>query len=392
MTIATDVAATFMKHFSAVPAQITQAPGRVNLIGDHTDYNDGFVLPAAINFGTYIAASPRADKTVRMIASDIADSIYTFDLQNIVSDEVETWSNYVKGALKYLLASGAEFSGADLVIAGNIPQGAGLSSSASLEVAVIHSFCQLYDIEISGINAALLAQKAENEFVGCNCGVMDQLISALGQADNAMLLDCQNLQYSYTSIPEQLAIVVIDSGVKRGLVDSEYNLRRAQCDEAAAICGESSLRTVDMKKLAQHQSKLSPVLYRRALHVISENERTVAAHQALKNNDVAHLSELMRQSHLSLKDDFNVSTPQIDFLVDTIHRKIGDNGGVRMTGGGFGGCVVCLVPKAMLDDVTSLVREQYIDHTGLNATVFECYATDGPFLKTAISTANKELV
>lgn len=388
MAISSTLSATFVKHFTKAPAQITQAPGRVNLIGDHTDYNEGFVLPAAINFGTYIAASPRTDTRVRVVASDIADSVYTFDLNNLVSDDVETWSNYVKGALKYLVASGAEICGADLVISGNIPQGAGLSSSASLEVAVIHSFCRLFDIEIGGVKAALLAQQAENEFVGCNCGVMDQLISALGKADNAMLLDCQNLQYSYTSIPEQLAIVVIDSGVKRGLVDSEYNLRRAQCDEAASICGETSLRAVDNDKLSEHQSLLSCVLYRRARHVISENERTVAAHQALKNNDMTQLSLLMRQSHLSLKDDFNVSTEQIDFLVDIIHQKIGNLGGVRMTGGGFGGCVVCLVPKELVKDIRALVNEQYSKHTGLKASVFECYAADGPFLTTTYSASN----
>lgn len=379
MKMESKVTHLFREHFHQAPAQVTHAPGRVNLIGDHTDYNDSFVLPAAINFGTYIAASARTDSIVNVVAADLSNDLYSFDLNDINHSAELLWVNYLKGSLKYLREKCPEIKGANIVISGNIPQGAGLSSSASLEIAIIHSFSQLFNLDTSGVEASLMAQKAENKFVGCNCGIMDHLISSLGKQDHAMLLDCQDLTYRFAPIPDNLSILVIDSSVKRGLVDSEYNLRREQCDNAAKILGKESLRFVTNKELSSNQSQLPPVLYKRAKHVVKEGERTIEAFDALKRNDVPKLSALMKASHLSLKNDFEVSTPEVDYLVDIIQTALGETGGARMTGGGFGGCVVCILPTHLIENVRALVLDKYYTKTGLTPSFIECTAVNGPF-------------
>ena len=369
----------FIQQFGAQPELITHAPGRVNLIGDHTDYNDGFVLPAAINFGTDISASKRDDRTVCVYAHDCDAQTVGFSLDDIQFDPQRMWVNYVSGTLKVLMDSFPEIKGANLVVSGNVPQGAGLSSSASFEIAVLKTYAQLYDLELSGIEAALKGQKAENTFVGCNCGIMDQLISAMGQAQHAMLLDCRSLTFQDAPIPKDLSIFIVNSNVKRGLVDSEYNQRREQCEQVAKFFGVKALRDVSIEELQSAEQDLEPILYRRAKHVVTENARTEQALQALKDNDIGLLSKLMKDSHVSLRDDFQVTTKEMDGLVAMIDEMLGSQGGVRMTGGGFGGCIVALTPTSLIEQLTETVEKKYPNQFGLEPSIHICTASQGAF-------------
>lgn len=369
----------FEQQFQRSAEVISHAPGRVNLIGDHTDYNDGFVLPAAINYGTTIAASAREDKLVKVYAHDCDQQLNEFTLSEIVFDQEMMWSNYVKGTLQALMKKHPEINGANLVVTGNVPQGAGLSSSASFEIAILKTFAQLYQLDLDGISAALIGQQAENNFVGCNCGIMDQLISALGQQGHAMLLDCKDLSFEDAPIPDDLSLFIVNSNVKRGLVGSEYNLRRQQCEQVAKYFGVSVLRDVTLEQLQSAKGQIDPVLFKRARHVISENTRAVTTLNALKNNDMATISVAMKESHISLRDDFEVTTKEMDGLVEIIDSVLGVNGGVRMTGGGFGGCVVSLVPTAMVEQVKDAVNSRYEKEFGLAPSIYLCTATQGAF-------------
>ena len=278
-----------------------QAPGRVNLIGDHTDYNQGFVFPAAINYGTNVAAVARDDESVFVQALDIDNSLVEFELTDCEFDEQNMWSNYVRGTLLFLKQQFPNIKGANMLVSGNVPQGAGLSSSASFEIALLKAFTELYQLDLSGVDAALIGQQAENEFVGCNCGIMDQLISAMAMPKHAMLLDCQDLSINHAVIPEELTVLVINSNVKRGLVDSAYNERRSQCEAVAQYCDKSSLRAVSEEELENIRPAIECILYKRAKHVITENQRTLKMFTALNDKDTKQISELMAQSHLSLK-------------------------------------------------------------------------------------------
>ena len=375
----TEIAQYFEKHFFVAPDAVVHAPGRVNLIGDHTDYNEGFVLPAAINFGTNVVASKRTDDMISVIACDIDFQKTCFALDAIEFDDEYPWSNYVRGVLKMLKNEYPQINGANIMVSGNVPQGAGLSSSASFEIAVIKAIADIYHLPIDGIKAALVGQQAENEFVGCNCGIMDQLISALGSDNHAMLLDCRDLSFQNAPIPHGYSIFVVNSNVKRGLVDSEYNDRRKQCELGADFFQRIALRDVTMQELQQAEGKLDPVLYRRARHVISENQRTQEAFECLLANNVTRFGELMRQSHASLKDDFEVTTPELNFLAEMLNDQLGERGGARMTGGGFGGCVVALVPENMVKQLSSLVTERYAEQFNLDAHIYECQVVKGAF-------------
>lgn len=370
---------TFQQHFGTAPALVAHAPGRVNLIGEHTDYNEGFVFPAAINFGTWVAASKRDDNNISVIAMDYGNQHNEFALADIQHDENQGWANYVRGVIKVLADTDVEFGGANLLVTGNVPQGAGLSSSASFEVAILKAISALYELPIDGVQAALLGQKAENTFVGCSCGIMDQLISAMGNEGKAMLLDCQSLSIEHSPLPDSHQIVIINSNVKRGLVDSEYNLRRQQCEQGASLMGVTSLREATMDLLETTKPHMPEVVYRRAKHIITENARTLTASEALKSGDIATVSEAMAQSHVSMRDDFEITVPPIDFLVKIIDEVLGKSGGVRMTGGGFGGCVVALAPTDKVDAVKQVVEQKYFDETGYNADIYVCTATQGAF-------------
>jgi len=373
-----NVKSAFQQVLNYTPTHIIQAPGRVNLIGEHTDYNDGFVLPCAINYQAVVAAAKREDSIVRLVSVDYGNQIDEFDLtQEITFQQDKMWANYIRGVVKFLQQRGYQFTGADICVSGNVPQGAGLSSSAALEVVIGQTFKELYHLDISQADVALNGQQAENEFVGCNCGIMDQMVSAKGHENHAMLLDCRSLETQAVSMPEDMAVVIINSNKKRGLVDSEYNTRRQQCEEAARIFGVKALRDVTIEQFEQRVAELDPVVAKRARHVITENARTVEAAQALRNQDIKRMGELMAESHASMRDDFEITVTEVDTLVEIVKSVIGNQGGVRMTGGGFGGCIVALVPPTLVDEVKLTVESQYQPATGLKESIYVCQAKNG---------------
>ena len=369
----------FNEIFDYEPDVISYAPGRVNLIGDHTDYNDGFVLPAAIDFATSIAASLREDRTVRAFAKGHTEVIGEFSLDDISFNEEAMWLNYLAGTLKILLEKHPDFNGADLVVLGDVPFGVGLSSSASFEIAIVKTFSELYDLGVHGIQAALIGQRAENEFVGCNCGIMDQLISAMGHEGHAMLLDCRDLSFQDATIPDTHSIMIINSNVKRELVDSQYNERRRQCEEVSNHFDIRALRDLSIEQLQAEEHELGPELYRRAKHVVTENSRTKLMYAAMNKNDIKLMSRLMRNSHVSMRDDYEITTIEIDGLVDIMNKFLGDRGGVRMTGGGFGGCVVALVPHESIEQLQKIIYKDYWEQFELIPEIFICKASQGAF-------------
>ncbi len=382
-----DVKQVFEQHFGQAPKHLVQAPGRVNLIGEHTDYNDGFVLPCAINYQTVVAISPRSDSQVKVVVLDYLQQTDQFDLaQPIASHPDKLWANYIRGVIDVLQKQGHSLSGANIAVSGNVPQGAGLSSSAALEVAIAQAFTILCQLPLTQTALAQIGQRAENDFVGCNCGIMDQLISAQGQDQQAMLIDCRSLVLQPVSIPEPLQVMIINSNKQRGLVESEYNTRRQQCEQAARELGIQALRDISLSEFLSHKTQLDPVVAQRAHHVISENERTLAAAQAFEQGDIARVSALMKASHQSMRDDFEITVAEIDALVDIVDAVIGQQGGVRMTGGGFGGCVVALLPPELIAPTTVAIEQQYPAISGLEASIYVCQASAGAGEITAIET------
>lgn len=374
--------ACFARTFGVAPALTATAPGRVNLIGEHTDYNDGFVLPAALQFYTAVSASPRADRILDVVALDWGEARVRVDLDRpMVLDSTVPWSNYVRGVVQALYARGFKLAGANLAISGNVPQGAGLSSSAALEVALASALAQISGEAIDGITAAQVGQSAENDFFGCQCGIMDQLISAIGRRDHALLIDCRALTGEPVPLPRGYALLVIHSNVQRALaVDGEYDQRRAQCEQAAAHFGVPALRDLSRSDLAAGAAGLDPVVARRAQHVVTENDRTNALAAALRGDELGQISELMRESHASMRDDFQITVPAVDALVEIVAAELAHEGGARMTGGGFGGCVVALLPRHRLDAVKAAVATEYPARSGLEAIVYECETRDGAFV------------
>lgn len=343
----------FREAYRREPTVVAFAPGRVNLIGEHTDYNDGFALPCALEVGTVVALAPRADARIAARAIDLGGEAGEFELGDAIPVlETGHWQNHLRGIAAGLPRFGLSVHGADLAIAGDIPQGTGLSSSASLGVALGLGLAALSGKPTPDRRTlARVAQWSEHHYVGCACGLMDQIASAFGQADHALLLDCRNLEVRPVAYPSDAAILIVHSGVTRGLVDSAYNERRAQCAAAAAHYRVSMLRDLDPAGLKAGRGDLDDTTYRRARHVVTENARTEQAALAMERGDLASLGAVMRASHASLRDDFEVSVPQVDALVDVLNGVIGDKGGARMTGGGFGGCVVAVLPRSMIDDV-----------------------------------------
>lgn len=377
-TLKQNVIQSFIQSFNYSPQVFIQAPGRVNLIGEHTDYNDGFVLPCAINYLTLVGAAKRDDNIIRVVAVDYGNEIDEFNLdQEIKFLADKMWANYIRGVIKFLLARGYHFGGCDISVSGNIPQGTGLSSSASLEVVIGQTIQELYQLDISQQEIALNGQQAENQFVGCNCGIMDQLISACGEQGHALLIDCRSLETSSVIIPKDLVVMIINSNKKRGLVDSEYNTRRLQCEEAARILGIKALRDITEDEFVKKASQLDSIVAKRARHVISENARTLAAAKALTDNNLPLLSQLMEQSHISMRDDFEITVQEIDTLVDIVKAVLADEGGVRMTGGGFGGCIVALMKQDKVDSVIEAIDANYHTATGLQAEIYVCQPSAG---------------
>lgn len=364
-----------LDRLGRAPDTLVRAPGRVNIIGEHTDYNDGFVLPCAINFETVIAAARRSDDIVRALAVD--GQMSEFQANQPIRKSAASWSDYVRGAVDILREQGFDLGGADLVIGGDIPQGAGLSSSASLLVGIIATFADLFGLPINPTKIAVLAQRAENEFVGVNVGIMDQLISARGMAGHALLIDCRDLSINPIKIPADTAIMIVNSGIRRGLVESAYNERRRQCATAAQLLDVRSLRDLSPTRLEAGWKRLDDVVYRRARHVVTENERVLEACEALRSNDLAKLGKLMAASHASMRDDFEITVPRLDALVDLLNKVIAGNGGARMTGGGFGGCVVAVLERDEAQRVRDAVLAGYETPDGSAPEIYLCTAEAG---------------
>lgn len=367
----------FNKHFGKEPSMLSYAPGRVNLIGEHTDYNDGFVLPCAIKFGTAIAACKNDLNKIRAFAYDIDGDTDEFDVTaNMSKHESKTWSNYLRGVTKLICEKGHNFGGLDIVICGDVPLGAGLSSSASLEVCFGNMLSNAYGLNIPLQEIALIGQAAE-AFIGCKCGIMDQTISACGKKNCALKIDCRSLELTQVPVPEQLEVLIVNSNVKHALVGGEYNERREQCEKAASVLGVKALRDATMDMLNAAKDKLDDTTFRRARHVITEDDRVLEAQDAFAKGDLKRLSELMYASHCSMRDDFEITIPEIDALVEIIRKAIGENAAVRMTGGGFGGSVVAVVEPSKIDAITKAIDAEYEIVSGRKATIFSTHATDG---------------
>jgi galactokinase len=370
----------FQKTFGSAPDVTVRAPGRVNLIGEHTDYNDGFVLPAAIDRAIEFGARRRKDRVVRAYSIDFQDQV-EFSLEAIEKDNEHPWSNYLRGVLKFLQEDGHSFTGIDVAFGGNVPREAGLSSSAAVEVGAVALSMKLFNIELDPLEVVRLARRAENDFVNVPCGIMDQFACALGKRDHALFLDCRNLSYRHIPLSGRVKIVVCYSGVRRALAASEYEIRLKQCRQAVAQLGTTglavkSLREIDLTDLEVGRHSLSEILLKRARHVVSENDRVLKAVKDLEQGDLESFGRLMVASHESLRDDYEVSCRELDVLVDLALKQPGVLG-ARMTGAGFGGCTVNLVLAGAAESFAEAVQEGYKKATGLNAEVYVCEASDG---------------
>lgn len=374
----------FAERFGEPPAMLVRAPGRVNLIGEHTDYNDGFVLPLAIDRGVWIALQARADRDVFVWSSDFAEAAH-FTLDRLTrAGGGPAWSEYLKGTAWALETAGHRLTGWQGVMASDVPIGAGLSSSAAVELATARAFAAVSDIVWDPGAMARLAQRAENEWVGVNCGIMDQMISAVGRDGHAMLIDCRTLATRAVPVPESMVAVIMDTGTRRGLVDSAYNERRGQCEAAAAFFRVVALRDVTPEMFETRADGLDPTTARRARHVVTENARTLAAADAMGRGDGATLGTLMNASHQSLRDDFEVSSSALDAMVEIAQAQPGCHG-ARMTGAGFGGCAIALVDRdqslvfvagiaAAYEQRTRLVPRIYVSEASAGAEVIRVNA------------------
>ncbi|MDX1991529.1 MAG: galactokinase [bacterium] len=369
-----NVVSKFEQLYGQSPAFVVRAPGRVNIIGEHTDYNDGFVLPMAIDRATWMALRPRQDNRLFVHSLEFNQTAEV-PLDNL-RKKGDTWVEYLKGVAWALQEGGYALTAWEGVSAGDVPMGAGLSSSASYELATARAFDAVSDFSWDPAAIARLCQKAENQWVGVNSGIMDQMISASGKEGHALLIDCRSLETELVPIPPGTVIVVMDSATRRGLVGSAYNERRAQCEAAAQFFGVKALRDLDMATFEAKADQLDDVTRRRARHVITENERTLAAKNVMQQGDAGTLGRLMNESHTSMKEDFEITTPPLDSLAEIARQQEGCYG-ARMTGGGFGGCAVALVDLDRAEAFATTVTEAYQKVVGLNASIYICHATNG---------------
>jgi len=369
-----DIVAAFKTQFGGPPHWVVRAPGRVNLIGEHTDYNDGFVLPLAIDRAIWIALRPREDRRVVVHSVDFQQS-GEFAIDQL-SNQKAGWLEYLKGVAWGLQEAGYRLSGWEGVLQGDVPVGAGLSSSAALEMATARAFHAVSSWDWQPTVMAKLGQRAENRWVGVNCGIMDQLISAAGQAGCALLIDCRSLETRAVPFPQGIAVVILDTATRRGLLDSAYNQRRAQCEAAARFFGVRALRDVDLALFHARADGLDDSTRRRARHVISENQRTVEAVEAMRRGDAATLGLLMNQSHASLRDDYEVSSDVLNAMVEAAVAHPACYG-ARMTGAGFGGCAVAIIDAQAAEDFAAAVAARYQASTGHAPALYVCQATNG---------------
>lgn len=370
----------FSRQYGGLPDLIVQAPGRVNLIGEHTDYNDGYVLPIAIDRSVLLAASRRTDRIVRLRTLDFDDQV-AFSLDEVRYDERHRWSNYQRGVAFELQECGFDLPGIDVLITSDVPVGAGLSSSAALEVSMAVTWQQVTGFDLSRPELALLCQRAENNFVGVNCGIMDQFISALGQENAALLIDCRSLAHEAVSLPNGVVIVVMDTNKQRGLADSAYNTRRAECERGVALLQAhlpdiQALRDVSLVEFERYADELPDNIRRRCRHVITENKRTLEGVRALSQGDASAFGRLMDASHVSLRDDYEVSCIELDAMVEAAWHAPGVIG-ARMTGGGFGGCAVAMVDQSQAQAFGEQVAQEYRRTVDLVPSLYVCSAQAG---------------
>jgi len=362
-------------------ARLFRAPGRVNLIGEHTDYNDGFVLPMAIDRETLVAAAPREDRRVRAFSLN-RDEEAEFDLDRQGPPRRGVWLDYVEGVAQALEQQGASLKGADLVISSDVPAGAGLSSSAALEISTGFALLSVSGLEVDRVRLALAGQRAEHEYVGAMVGIMDQFVAALGQKGHALLIDCRSLEHRAVPLDTtRVAVVICDSRVKHSLSDSEYNVRRAECERGVELLREvlpgiRALRDVTIEDFERHAQLLPEPVRRRCRHVVTENDRTLSAVEALSRGDLEEMGRLMKCSHRSLRDDYEVSCAELDLLTE-IAGDFAPCLGARMTGGGFGGSTVNLVRRHALAEFQSLVITEYRRATGTTPNIYVSDADDG---------------
>ncbi len=350
--------AGFVAHFGHEPDGIAFAPGRVNLIGEHVDYNDGLVLPMPISAGTAAAWSAMPTERIDAVALDLDGATDSFVPGQVSPHSPADWRSYLRGTAAGLAQRGLSSGGAKLAISGTIPRGAGLSSSASLCVAIARALAAAGGMSEPDPRAlAFAAQSAEHDWARVNCGIMDQMAVAAGQMGSALMLDCRSLATRLVSLPPDWAVMIVQSGVKRGLVDGHYNQRRRDCETAAAALGVASLRDATLANLPG--AKIDPRLRRRARHVVSEIARTAAMVDAIAAGEIAAVGRLLAESHASLRDDFEVSVPAVDALVDQLAAAIGPDGGARMTGGGFGGAVVAILQCDAVPQVYAAIQKTY---------------------------------
>jgi galactokinase len=366
--------ALFREAFEgAEEVTVTKASGRVNLIGEHTDYNDGYVMPIPLDLHVWVAGRRRGDDMVRIYAADYGEWA-EFDLREMGYDEEHLWANYPQGVAWALAEGGHSLRGAELVISGDVPIGAGLSSSAALEVASIRMFRELSGLQLDPVEIAYTGKRAENDFVGVQSGVMDQFVASLGEPGSALFIDCRTDEYRPIPLPKGARVIVVDTTVKRELAASAYNERRAQCEEGVRLLRESmggvrALRDVSIKDLERHGASLPDLILRRCRHVVEENERVKDAVEALEAGDPERLGALMDASHESLRTDYEVSCQELDALVEAA-REIPGTLGARMTGAGFGGCTVNLVKDGSAGLFSEGIKEIYLESTGLEAIVY----------------------
>jgi galactokinase len=374
-----DLVKRFEKEFQATP-EIFSAPGRVNLIGEHTDYNDGFVLPSAIGFYTHAAVAPRSDRRLVLRSTEFADA-FEFDLDNMPPRKAGQWSDYVVGVALGLEQAGSRCNGANLLVHGEVPIGAGLSSSAAIEVATALALLSVSQNKLPLAEVPRLCQQAENEFVGARVGIMDQFVSCLGKEGHALLLDCRSLAFELVPIPADVKLVICNTMVKHELSGGEYNLRRDQCEQGVRMLsafypGIKALRDISHGQLTAHAEAIPSVIYNRCRHVVEENQRTQEAAACFDRGDLTAVGKLMRDSHCSLRDLYEVSCRELDLMVAAAEGLPGFYGG-RMTGGGFGGCTVNVVASDQAEIFRREVAQRYEHETGISPEIYLCSPANG---------------
>jgi galactokinase len=374
LTPAQTAVTEFGSRFGSQPTLLARAPGRVNLIGEHTDYNDGFVLPMAIEHEVVIALRPLDEPVLRLYSTNFQQAV---DIPfAALQRRWEGWAAYPAGVARALQESAHSLCGLTGVITGNVPAGAGLSSSAALELAAARALQAIADWDWDPVEMAKLAQYAENHFVGMNCGIMDQLISSAGQAGSALLIDCRSLACTPVALPEGVSVAVLDTGTRRGLVGSAYNDRRRQCEEAARSLGIPALRDISLADFLKQAGGLDEVTFRRARHVVSEDERTLQAVAAIRAGDLRRFGELLDASHVSMRDDFEISNRELNEMV-RLAQAHPACWGARMTGGGFGGCAVAVVRSEQAGSFRAEIAKSYQAATGIEPKIYICYPAQG---------------